>query len=72
MKAQNLILVAVAIYAGVGEATLCWTNGLNLLMGGKPWGAGCSQLPVNPPPPPPPRKLGYDTLHNCNKFLTLK
>ena len=66
MKAQNLILAAVALYAGVGEATLCWTNGLNLLMGGKPWGAGCSQLPVNPPPPPPPRRLSYSTPHHFN------
>ncbi|KAH6641831.1 hypothetical protein F5144DRAFT_545827 [Chaetomium tenue] len=54
MKAQNLVLAAVASYAGVGEAAICWTNGLNLLMGGKPWGAGCNTPPVNPPPPPPP------------------
>ena len=56
MKVQSLVVVAVANYAGVGEAKLCWTNGLNLLMGGQPWGAGCNSPPVNPPPPVLPRK----------------
>ncbi|KAH6840597.1 hypothetical protein B0I37DRAFT_219157 [Chaetomium sp. MPI-CAGE-AT-0009] len=48
MKVQSLILATVATYTGVSEAALCWTNGLNLLMGGQPWGAGCNQPPVNP------------------------
>lgn len=56
MKVQSLVVVAVATYAGVGEAAICWTNGFNLLMGGQPWGAGCNSPPVNPAPPPLPRK----------------
>jgi hypothetical protein len=56
MKAHPFVLGAVAAFAGAAEATLCWTNGLNMLVGGKPWGPGCNQLPVNPAQPPPPRK----------------
>lgn len=49
MKTQAILFV-VASYAVVGEAAVCWTNGLNLLLGGQPWGSNCQQqaLPVAP------------------------
>ncbi|KAK3296685.1 uncharacterized protein B0H64DRAFT_440189 [Chaetomium fimeti] len=66
MKTQSLILAAVATYAGVSEAGICWTNGLNLLMGGQPWGGSCNQPPVNPPPPPPPPACVPNTVYKID------